>query len=158
MPTTPTGEPLPEYTDDDGHVSLAALLAFLRERVPKRWGQVSLRGGEEIFEPPAELRDGMRGHLDMYERIIVQDVLAALSAIGDATVLKNGTYRAMVRDRADLEKLAAYLTNHGHELLFLEHDGRAADAAIELIDDLSAAISALSMRDLPSGPAYDPQG
>lgn len=91
MTTLPTGETLPEY--DDQHpegVDIEALRTWLYAR--RGWGH--LEG--------ADLPGTGLG--------LIRDVLAALQAVGDATLVKNGTYRLMRRDGADIERLAALLS------------------------------------------------
>jgi hypothetical protein len=105
-------EQLPEYHDDPV-VDPAVLMAWLRQQYPNFWGPV---------EP---LR-------------AIGQVLQALQAIGDATLIKNDTYRSMLRDRADLERLAAYLLNGPHAAAVLEADGDPVTAAIRLISNGTA--------------------
>jgi len=102
-------EQLPEYHDDPV-VNPAVLMAWLRQQYPSFWGPV---------EP---LR-------------AIGQVLQALQATGDATLVKNATYRSMLRDRADLERLAAHLLNGPHAAAVLEADGDPVAAAIRLLSD-----------------------
>lgn len=67
---------------------------------------------------------------------IVAEVLDALHAVGDATLLKNATYRALRRDVAAVERLNAWLQNHGEYAAILDKDGDAVEAAIGLLSGM----------------------
>lgn len=116
MPDLPAGETLPDY--DDQHpegVDIDALHRWLMERSPNRWG------------PDAPVIINMSD-----ERAQVRDVLAALQAVGDATLVKNGTYRALRRDAVDIERLAAGLTRLGYVAEIVEHHGSPVDTALTI--------------------------
>lgn len=110
MTTLPTGEQLPEY-DDPGEqpIDVAKLQAWMRDR--QGWGA-----------PDAFIRD----------------VLTALQAVGDATLVRNATYRAMRRDGAEVERLSAWLVNHGMAHALMQADGNPVDAAITGLDAAQA--------------------
>jgi hypothetical protein len=112
--TLPTGEKLPDYDDGpaDG-VDTHALHRWLTARSPLRWDS-----------NPAALN---------LEHDLIRDVLAALQAVGDATLVKNGTYRMMRRDGADIEALAAYLTREGYAGPLVEHGGNPVKTIIAVI-------------------------
>lgn len=112
MTTLPTGETLPDYDDGpaDG-VDTRKLLDWLHEQ--RGWGY-----GPHTCMPETHIRD----------------VLAALQAVSDATLVKNQTYRAMRKEGADIERLAARLANRGHAARIVEHGG-PVDAAIAVIAD-----------------------
>lgn len=111
MTTLPTGEKLPEYDDGpaDG-VDIDALHRWLAGRFPDYWTPVNIR-----------------------EQAIIREVLAALQAVGDATLVKNETYRVMRRDGADVEHLAAYLTREGYAGPLVEHGGNPVKTIIAVI-------------------------
>lgn len=112
--TLPTGETLPEY--DDQHpegVDIAALHQWVIDH--RSWP-----GGIAI------------------EMQRIRDVLAALQAVGDATLVKNGTYRMLRRDAADIERLAARLSRAGHAALVVESGGNPVTAAITLLSAVEA--------------------
>lgn len=110
MTTLPTGEKLPEYDDGpaDG-VDVEALRRWLFEHRP--WAHL-----------PGADRPGTGVGL-------IRDVLDALQAVGDATLVKNGTYRLMRRDGADIERLTALLSRVA-PLTLVEYGGNPVDAAI----------------------------
>lgn len=111
-PKLPAGETLPEY--DDQHPEGVDVAVLHRWLVANRhWGGVVGRGY------PA-----------------VSDVLVALQAVGDATLVKNGTYRMLRRDAADVERLAAQLSRAGHSALLVEHGGNPVTAAVALLNAL----------------------
>lgn len=114
MTTLPTGEKLPDYDDGpaDG-VDLHALHRWLLARSPLRWDS-----------NPAALN---------LEHNLIRDVLAALQAVGDATLVKNETYRAMRRDGTDIEHLSAYLTREGYAGPLIEHNGNPVTTIIAVI-------------------------
>lgn len=105
----PAGETLPEYDDGpaDG-VDIAKMRAWLVEH--RSWG-----GSPSMNDP------------------LIREVLAALQAVGDATLIKNGTYRLLRKDAADIERLAARLAR-GHIEMLVEH-GHPVDAANAVIAD-----------------------
>lgn len=114
MTPLPAGEKLPDYDDEHPEgVDLDKLVAWLRGHRFVQWGN----------------------HADTAR---VRDVLAALQAVGDATLVKNGTYRALRRDAIDVERLAAQLTKLGHAGLIVEHGGNPVDVAITLASEVSA--------------------
>jgi hypothetical protein len=118
--TLPTGETLPDY--DDQHpegVDIDALWEWLIKERPHGWRNTIGRDGSAI-----------------------RDVLAALQAVGDATLVKNQTYRAMRKEGADIERLTARLANRGHAELLVEH-GTPVDAAIAVIADFEQCLKAL---------------
>ncbi len=114
MTTLPTGEQLPEYDDGpaDG-VDVDAMHAWLTGRYGFTW--TSVMG---VTSGPRET---------------IRMVVEALQAVGDATLVKNETYRVMRRDGADVERLAAALTRDGYVTTLVEHGGNPADAAITLV-------------------------
>ncbi len=103
-----TGEQLPDYDDGpaDG-VDPMRLCEWLATNRPER--------GWSVY--PVDLDT-------------VRDVLAALQAVGDATLVKNETYRLMRRDGADVERVAAWLSNNGYAGHIVEHGGNPIDAAL----------------------------
>ena len=107
-----TGEKLPDYDDGpaDG-VDIDAIHRWLIEH--REWGTGAF--GREITA--------------------IRSVLAALQAAGDATLIKNGTYRMMRQDGARIERLAAWLSNHGHGESVIEHAGNPVEAAINALKD-----------------------
>lgn len=107
-PKLPAGESLPEYDDEHPEgVDIEALTAWLRGHRNFRWGYT-------------------------VDQAIIRDVLVALQAVGDATLVKNGTYRLMRRDGADIERLSAGLTRLGYAAKIIEYDGSVADAALSV--------------------------
>jgi hypothetical protein len=143
MITTPTGEPLPEYPDDDrGPASPGQLVAWLRREVSGRWGDESMAVNMAVTLQTTS--EAAQGALQVYEGVLVRDVLAALQAVGDATLLANGTYRALIRDSRELEALGAYIGNGPYVADLLECDGHAADAAIRIITRLAAELTRLT--------------
>ena len=111
MTTLPAGETLPEY--DDQHpegVDLEALRRWLYEHRP--WSHLGMRPGTGIG--------------------LIRDVIDALQAVGDATLVKNGTYRALRRDAVDIERLAAGLTRLGYVAEIVEHHGNPVDTALTI--------------------------
>jgi len=110
MTTLTTGETLPEYDDPaDSAVDVAKLHAWLASE--RGWYANPWMG-----DPAAPKA--------------IADVLAALQAVGNATLVKNATYRAMRRDSADIERLNAWLANNGKAELLVQHDGDAVAAAV----------------------------
>lgn len=108
MTILPTGEQLPEY-DDEPAVDPAALREWLRQKEPLRWGSDSVPDLNDAHDlQPEQVR-----MLAEYESVLIADVLQALQAVGDAQLVKNPTYRAMVKDRADLERIGAALHRAG---------------------------------------------
>jgi hypothetical protein len=73
---------------------------------------------------------------------LVADVIRALQTAGDATLVKNGTYRLMRRDGADVERLAAWLSNRGHADAIVGVGGNPVTAAITVIRDRQAQLGA----------------
>lgn len=109
--TLPTGEALPQYDDERSEgVDIHALCAWLSVHRAER---------------------GWSGYPIDFET--VKDVLAALQAVGDAMVVRNATYRALVRDQRAVERLNAWLANHGLADQLVIHDGDAVAAATELL-------------------------
>lgn len=121
----PGGEQLPQY-DDEPRVDPAALLAWLREHQPN------------AFLPG----DGDRDYVDAVRCDMIRAVLQALQAAGDATLVKNSLYRAMDRDRRDIERIGATLHRIGAIGSLLEHDGNVADTAIDGLERARAAADA----------------
>lgn len=113
MTTLPTGEKLPEYDEpaDDG-IDMAKVQAWL---VANRGVHVDWIGDPRTIH-------------------VIRSVVEALQAVGDATLVRNATYRAMRRDGADVEKLNAWLANHDLAELLVQHDGDAVAAAITGLD------------------------
>lgn len=111
----PGGEQLPQY-DDEPRVDPAALTAWLARNRPRSTG-------------PWNAAD-------------VADVLLALQVAGDATLVKNSLYRAMDRDRRDIERIGATLHRIGAIGSLLEHDGNVADTAIDGLERARAAADA----------------
>ena len=108
--TLPTGETLPQYDDEHPEgVDLLKLNEWLVARIGGDWT------------------------ISMMDQALIREVLAALQAVGDATLVKNGTYRAMRRDGADIERLTAWLANHGLTKALVEHGGNPVDTAITAI-------------------------
>lgn len=102
--TLPTGETLPEYDDPQEQlVDIAKLQAWMG-------------GGDAAWTAS--------------EQLIIKHVIAALQAVGDATLVRNATYRAMRRDGAEVERLAAWIVNHGMTHMLMQADGNPVDAAI----------------------------
>lgn len=150
MTTLPTGEQLPEY-DDDPMVNPDTLRVWLQSHSGRRWGQVSLDTGAEVLGIPEDVHAAGSAHLDEYERLIIADVLQALQAVGGATLVKNPTYRAMVKDRADLERIGAALIRAGRAQEMAVHG--VVGAAVKWIDDAVAlaeatAAAAARLRDI----------
>lgn len=116
----------------DGGVDYGKLLDRLCQRAPQRWGQASLKDGAELLSVPRELQAGVSNVLGIYEQQIVADVLAALMFTADATLVKNDTYRMLRRDGAAVERLNAWLQNHGVVEAIVEHNGDAVAALIAL--------------------------
>lgn len=111
-----TGEKLPSY-DDEPAVNAHTLRSWLIEHVPQRWSDAE-----------GVIADGA-------EREIITDVIGALQVAGDATTVKNATYRALLRDRAAVERLAAGLTRLGLTAWVLEADGDPITAALQALAD-----------------------
>lgn len=124
MTTLPTGETLPDYDDGpaDG-VDIDALWSWLVARRADRWGP----------DAPVVIKISE-------EKSQIRDVLTALQAVGDATLIKNATYRAMRKDGADIEHLAARLANTGRSHLIIECGGPVG-AALAILTELDADIS-----------------
>ena len=114
MTTLPAGETLPEYDDGpaDG-VDIEQMCAWLKTRRGWDGEQVSLAGYRASQT--------------------VRDVLAALQAAGDATLVKNATYRAMRREGGDLERIRAWWANNDPATLIGEHDGDAPGATLNAL-------------------------
>lgn len=124
MTTLPTGETLPEYDEGpaDGPVDIDKLRTWLAANRPD-----SVVGQ---YGPGREVAS-------QQQRAVVRDVLAALQAVGDATLVKNPTYRALVRQGQDVERLAAGLHKLGHVEAILEADGDVVKAALATIEKLA---------------------
>lgn len=120
MTTLPTGEKLPEYDDGpaDG-VDIDALHEWLRLRFPNSWGF------------PEHLNDANRAVVERGHRLLIGQMVAALQAVGDATLVKNGTYRLMRRDGADIERLAALLSRVA-PLSLVECGGNPVDTVVAI--------------------------
>jgi hypothetical protein len=118
--TLPTGEKLPEYDDGpaDG-VDVTKMVEWLRDRHRSGRAMASWTFNDDAAT--------------------VRDVLAALQAVGDATLVKNETYRAMRRDGVDIERLTAHLANRGHADLLIEHDGNPVATIIAVATRLDEA-------------------
>ena len=131
MTTLPTGEQLPEY-DDEPTVDPATLQHWLTANLAQRWGR------ESVSDPrlTSEMLDGMA----VYERTVIADVLQALQAVGDAQLVKNPTYRAMIKDRADLERIGAALIRAGHAQEMAVHG--VVGTTVKWIDDAVALAEA----------------
>lgn len=123
-PNLPAGETLPEY-DDEQHADAYAIQDFLRQRLPDRWGPESLH-------PGAVSADAMRA-VGLYERTLITDVIGALLTVADATLVKNPTYRAMVRDGREMERLAAGLSRLGLTDQVVTADGNPVTAALQAL-------------------------
>ena len=124
MSTIPqTGEQLPDYDDERPEgVDINAVLAWLEERYPGNWGT------PDHFDAvnQAIVRAGHRRAISL--------VLAAFQAIGDATLVKNGTYRMMRQDGNRVERLAARLANTDKAGLLIEHGGDPVSATLAILD------------------------
>lgn len=125
MTTLPTGEKLPDYDDQQPEgVDTGALYRWLVKHRPEHWGPdapVVTHATEEVAQ--------------------VRDVLAALQAVGDATLVKNGTYRLMRQDGTRIEQLAAWLANNGFADTLVEHNGDPAAAAVTLLAEFREEIT-----------------
>lgn len=110
-----TGEQLPDYDDSPADGDIEQMCAWLKTRRGWDGEQVALAGYRASQT--------------------VRDVLAALQAVGDATLVKNSTYRLMRRDGADIERLAAYLTREGYAGPLVEHGGNPVTTIIAVIGD-----------------------
>jgi hypothetical protein len=122
-------EQLPEYHDEP-RVDPVALLHWVRQHC---------RDLEGFTPGPGFLTElGKLRHDREQAAERVTPVIQALQATGDATLVKNATYRSMLRDRADLERLAAHLLNGPHAAAVLEADGDPVTAAIRLISNGTA--------------------
>jgi hypothetical protein len=130
--TLPTGETLPDYDDgpSDG-ADVVAMRHWLRVHYPDQW------------DAPKDADSAARSRFEQDRARAISLVLTALKIIGDATPVKNATYRAMRRDSADIERLAARLANHGRSDLIIECGGPVG-AALEILDTYE--------RDLTEGP------
>lgn len=122
MSTAPTGEPLPDYDDDPGPVNPAALLAWVRRHRPL------------ALPTPHDLNDDNQRYVNAGHLDVVRAVLQALQAVGDATLVKNATYRAMRADGAAVERLGAWLIGHDHAGAVVEADGDVVRAAVGLLE------------------------
>lgn len=131
-PALPPGERLPEY-DDDPQVDAYAIQAFLRRNAPGKWGTGSLGGATpgEALHTSDEVGDHA---LAVYERELITDVIGALLAVGDATIVKNATYRAMVRDGREIERLAAGMSPLGLAGHLVRCDGNPVTAALATLE------------------------
>lgn len=128
----PAGESLPEY-DDEPNADAYAVRDFLVAKIPSRWG-------------PESLKDGVLGSdallaLGMYERTLVTDVVGALLTVADATLVKNATYRPMVRDGREIERLAAGLARLGLTDQVVTADGNPVTAALDVLRLLLAPVA-----------------
>lgn len=115
MTTLPTGEKLPDYDGPADGVDIDQVFAWLKTRRDWNDGQTALTG--------------YQAHQT------IRDVLAALQVVGDATLVKNATYRAMRKEGADIEHLSARLANTGHSDLIIENGGPVG-AVIAILDNL----------------------
>jgi hypothetical protein len=114
-----TGEKLPDY--DEGPADGVDIDALHRWLLANRRGWYA---APNMGDPPAPAA--------------IRDVLAALQAVGDATLVKNETYRAFTRDRADVERLSAYLAREGYTGPLVEHGGNPVTTIIAVIGDEQA--------------------
>ena len=126
MTMLPTGETLPEYDEGpaDGPVDVLKLHAWLTEHDEVDWSN------EHIGE------SHNRATADRADRLRIGQVLRALQAVGDATLVKNPTYRALVKQGTDIERLAAGLHKLGQAEAVLEADGDVVTAALKAIEKL----------------------
>lgn len=134
--TPPAATPpddLPQY-DDEPQVDADRLQRWLVANLPTRWGERSVPDVGDAHS----LQPEQRAMLAEYERQIVVDVVGALLTVGDATIVKNPTYRALVRDQRQLEQLAAALTRYGFNDHVVQHDGNVVAAAVDLLAYLAA--------------------
>lgn len=122
MTLLPTGETLPDYDDGpaDG-VDMMKLAEWLMANRKER--------GWSVYPVDTDT---------------VRDVLAALQAVGDATLVKNDTYRLMRRDGADIERLAAWMSNNGMALLVVEQGGNPAAAAVAALTAAQKLVKVVS--------------
>lgn len=118
----PAGETLPEYDDEHPEgVDLYALRMWLIEHGGSHWQ-----------------------HADQGVQLRIRDVLAALQAVGDATLVKNDTYRAMRRDGVEIERLAAWLANHGFTAALVEHGGNPVSVTITALTAAQTMVTKLA--------------
>jgi hypothetical protein len=117
MTTLPTGETLPEY--DDGPADGVDVVKMREWLVKYRsWG-----GSPGMNDP------------------LIRDVLAALQAVGDATLVKNPTYRAMRQDGMRIEHLTARLANTGRSGLLVEHGGDPVSVVLAMLAEFDADVT-----------------
>jgi len=107
----PTGETLPEYDDPGEQLIDTAKLHDWLGRTYATWNDGDLFGG-------------------LAGRQVIADVIGALQAVGNATLVTNATYRAMRRDGTEIERLSAWMANHGMAETIIQTDGNPVDAAI----------------------------
>jgi hypothetical protein len=120
---------LPEY-DDERHTDAHVIREYLTKRIPDRWGVMSVPD----YNDAHSLQPEQVVKLGEYERVIITDVIGALLATGDATLVKNPTYRAMRRDGADVERLAAGLSKLGYTEVVVQADGNPVTAALTILE------------------------
>jgi hypothetical protein len=149
MSTAPTGERLPDYPDDDKAVTVQAVLDLLRRAAPLRWSDPTL-ATSGVIRPDSPVAN------ERYDREIIADVLAAVQTAGDAQLVKNGTLRALMRDRSEIERLAAYLANHSWARELLEADGNPVDAAIGIAERPDIKDGMSEMTDAAPDPRQTP--
>jgi hypothetical protein len=130
--TLPTGETLPDYDDgpSDG-ADVVAMRQWLRVHYPDQW------------DAPKDATAPERSRFEQDRARAISLVITALKIVGDATPVKNATYRAMRKEGADIERLSARLANTGHSDLIIENGGPVG-AALEILDTYE--------RDLIEGP------
>jgi hypothetical protein len=122
--TLPTGETLPEYDDgpSDG-ADVVAMRHWLRVHYPDQW------------DAPKDATAPERSRFEQDRARAISLVITALKIVGDATPVKNATYRAMRKEGADIERLSARLANMGHAGAIVEKGG-PINAAIAILDAL----------------------
>jgi hypothetical protein len=127
LTTLPTGEQLPDYDDaPSGAVRVALMRDWLRKFYPDQW------------DAPADADSAARSRFEQDRARAISLTLTALQVVGDATLVANGTYRAMRRDGADLERIAARIANQNPQLL-VACDGNPATAVLAILDELAPA-------------------
>ena len=109
-PNLPAGETLPQYDDQHAEgIDVEAIISKVISDGRIGWG---------MTRTPEQ-------------RAIVTAVIRAIQAVGDATFVKNGTYRLMRRDGADIERLAALLSRVA-PLTLVECGGNPVDTVVVL--------------------------
>jgi len=121
----PAGESLPEY-EDERHTDAHVIYAYLLKHVPDRWTKCDCEPGSGCSAGDGDLQ-------------LITDVIGALLATGDATLVKNATYRAMIRDGREIERLAAGLTKAGVVELLVANDGNPVTTALKVVAQARAA-------------------